>query len=194
MSGTVFKRCSKCSTRVKGRSCDRCDATAFRWAFTIDVGKDAKGKRQQRLRAGFPTKADAERALHEVRSTLHRGSYVERSNVMLAEYLLEEWLPATAPPRVRHETWVDRRRNLEHYVIPRVGWVALQDLNAAHINRLYAELLVDGRVQTEGGLSVTSVRRIHAMLRKALRDAVRWGRVERNATDLADPPSAKVVS
>jgi integrase len=78
--------------------------------------------------------------------------------------------------------------------VPRIGGVALQELNAAHINRLYAELLVDGRVQTDGGLSVTSVRRIHAMLRKALRDAVRWGRVERNATDLADPPSAKVVA
>jgi hypothetical protein len=58
----------------------------------------------------------------------------------------------------------------------------LQKLNAAHINRLYAELLRDGRVRTEGGLSPTSVRRIHAMLRKALRDAVRWGLAERNAT------------
>ncbi len=194
MSGTVFKRCSKCSTRLKGRSCSRCGESAFKWAFTVDVGKSATGKRQQQLRSGFPTKGEAERALHEVRAALHRGSYVERSNVTLAEYLLEEWLPATAPPRVRHETWVDRRRNLENYVVPRIGGVALQELNAAHINRLYADLLIDGRVQTDGGLSVTSVRRIHAMLRKALRDGVRWGRLERNATDLADPPSAKVVA
>jgi hypothetical protein len=89
---------------------------------------------------------------------------------------------------VRHETWVDRRRNLENYVVPRVGAIQLQELNAAHINRLYADLLANGRMQRAGGLSPTSVRRIHAMLRKALRDAIRWGRVEHNATDLADPP------
>ncbi len=69
----------------------------------------------------------------------------------------------------------------------------LQQLNAAHLNRLYAELLQSGRVRTEGGLSPTSVRRIHAMLRKALKDAIRWGLAERNAAELADPPSTKVI-
>lgn len=108
MSGSVFKRCSKCSNRVKSRACGRCTSSTFKWAFTVDVGKDVKGKRVQQFRAGFPTKADAERALHEVRSTLHRGTYIERSKVTVAEYLRDEWLPATAPPRVRFETWNDR--------------------------------------------------------------------------------------
>jgi hypothetical protein len=31
------------------------------------------------------------------------------------------------------------------------------------------------------------------MLREALRDAVRWGLAERNATELADPPSMRIV-
>ncbi|MBA2729966.1 MAG: Arm DNA-binding domain-containing protein [Euzebyaceae bacterium] len=188
MTGSVFKRCSKCSTRVKAKSCAKCGSSTYKWAFAVDVGKDANGKRLQQLRSGFPTKEKAERALHEVKSTLHRGTYVEQSTLTLAEYLVDEWLPATAPPRVRHETWVDRRRNLENYVVPRVGAIQLQELNAAHINRLYADLLANGRMQRAGGLSPTSVRRIHAMLRKALRDAIRWGRVEHNATDLADPP------
>ncbi len=60
--------------------------------------------------------------------------------------------------------------------------------------QLYADLLANGRMQRAGGLSPTSVRRIQAMLRKALRDAIRWGRVEHNVTDLADPPPAKVVA
>jgi integrase len=194
MSGSLFKRCTKCSTRVKGRSCTRCRAATFRWAFTVDLGKDGQGKRVQRLRSGFRTKDEAERALHEVRSAVHRGTYVEPSRVTLAEYLLDEWLPATAPPRLRYETWHDRKRNLERYVVPRIGKVALQDLNATHLNRLYAELLANGRSSGEGGLSPTSVRRIHAMLRKAMRDAARWGRVERDATEFADPPPMKVVN
>jgi hypothetical protein len=64
----------------------------------------------------------------------------------------------------------------------------LQDLNGAHLDRLYAELLSNGRISGDGGLSPTSVRRIHAMLRKAMRDAARWGRVKRDATEFADPP------
>jgi integrase len=193
VSGSIFKRCTKCSTRVKARSCARCGHTAFRWAFAVDLGKDATGKRIQRLRGGFPTKAEAERALIETKSALHRGQFVERSRLTVGEYLLEEWIAVTGPPRVRWETWDDRRRNLENHVIPRLGAIPLQDLNAGHVNKLYTDLLVEGRKDGAGGLSPASVRRIHAMLRKALRDAVRWGRVERNVTDFADPPPARVV-
>jgi len=69
--------------------------------------------------------------------------YVRTSTRTLAEYLRAEWLPATAPPRVRHETWDDRRRNLENHVISRIGEVTLQQLTAAHRNRLYGELLAE---------------------------------------------------
>lgn len=68
----------------------------------------------------------------------------------------------------------------------------LQKLNAAHLTGLYTHLLRNGR--GEGiGLSPTTVRDIHRRLRKALGDAVRWGLVERNAAELADPPPAKTV-
>lgn len=51
------------------------------------------------------------------------------------------------------------------------------------INRLYADL-------ERAGLSVATRRLTHAVLHRALRDAVRWGRVTtRNAADMADPPA-----
>ena len=77
--------------------------------------------------------------------------------------------------------------------MPHIGGIKLQELNAAHLNRLYAQLLHRGLVRGEGGLSPTSVRRIHAMLRKALNDAVRWGLVERNPAPHADPPPERTV-
>ena len=36
-------------------------------------------------------------------------------------------------------------------------------------------------------LSPTTVRHIHAVLRRALGDAVRWGKLQRNPADAADP-------
>jgi integrase len=88
----------------------------------------------------------------------------------------------------------DRRRNLTLHVVPHVGDVQLQDLAAPHLNRLYASLLEEGRVDGAGGLSATSVRRIHSMLRKALNDAVRWGLLTRNVSELADPPPARLAA
>jgi integrase len=193
MAGSVFKRCSRCGRRVKQRTCSKCGTVSFSWAFVVDVGRDGNGDRIQQSRMGFASKKAAERALHELVTSLHQGTYVEASSVTLGEFLRDEWLPATAPPRVKFETWQDRRRNLETYVIPRLGDVPLQDLNAANLNRLYSELLRTGRVRKRGGLSPTSVRRIHSMLRKSLNDAVRWGRLSRNPTGRADPPSLRVV-
>ena len=193
MSGSVFKRCTKCGKRMKRKRCDGCGAHSFTWSFTVDTGRDAEGRRKQRSRTGFRTEREAQRVLRELLASLDGGTYVDSSSTTLAQYLRDEWLPSTAPPRTKWDTWNDRRQNLETYVLPRIGGVELQKLNAAHLNRLYADLLRDGRTRTQGGLSPTSVRRIHAMLRKALRDAVRWGLAERNATELADPPSMRVV-
>ncbi|MGO8684266.1 MAG: tyrosine-type recombinase/integrase [Thermoleophilia bacterium] len=58
-----------------------------------------------------------------------------------------------------------------------------------HIHEaLYAYLLAEGRVRGQSGLSPSSVRRVHAALHRALRDAVRWGRLTANPAAAADPP------
>ena len=163
------------------------------WAYRVRTSKDSKGRWREQRRSGFETKREAERALTEVVAALHEGSFVQTTSMTLAEFLIEEWLPATAPPQVKYETWQDRTRNLEQHVVEHIGDLRLQDLNAADLNRLYAKLLKEGRRDDTGGLSPTTVRRIHAMLRKALNDAVRWGLLERNIVPLADPPPNRVV-
>lgn len=67
-------------------------------------------------------------------------------------------------------------------IIPELGGVRLQGLSAGHLNGLYAEL-------ENKGLSAGSRRLTHAILHRALRDAVRRGRLTRNPADLADPPA-----
>jgi integrase len=57
------------------------------------------------------------------------------------------------------------------------------------LNALYAALLDSGRRnQAGGGLSPRSVRYVHTIVHRMLKDAVRWGRLSRNAADAADPP------
>ena len=69
---------------------------------------------------------------------------------------------------------------LTAYVVPNLGGLRLQNLMAAHLNRLYGELLASGRQAGKGGLSPTSVRNVHRVIHRALRDALRWDRVTKN--------------
>jgi integrase len=69
----------------------------------------------------------------------------------------------------------------------------LEALEATALNSLYAELLANGRVKGAGGLSPSTVHRIHATVHRALRDAVRWGHLDVNAADLCNPPRARLT-
>jgi integrase len=72
--------------------------------------------------------------------------------------------------------------------VPRLGALRLRVLDPGHVNKMYREL-----GQARGGrrgesLAPATRRHIHTTLRRALRDAVKWGLVSRNAAALADPP------
>lgn len=159
------------------------------WSVVVELGRDDRGQRKQKWHSGYRTKREAERALVEILGRLERGTYVEPTRQDLAAYL-REWLPAVRST-VRPGTWNSYRTNMERHVIPRIGTVPLQRLGAEHLNGLYAELLESGRCDGRGGLSPRTVRYTHTILHRALRDAVRWGRLPRNVADLADAPRSK---
>ena len=56
---------------------------------------------------------------------------------------------------------------------------------------MYRELLANGRRHRKGALAPKTVRNVHVMLHRVLRDAVRWGFVVRNVAAIADPPKPK---
>ena len=130
-------------------------------------------------------------ATNQVLHRLDHDRYVERSALTFTTYVRNEWLPAMTP-NLREATWAGYRRTLEQYAVPHIGHVPLQQLNAAHLNRLYARLLTSGRADGRGGLSPRTVRYVHTLIRKSLADGARWGLLERNVADLADPPRAEV--
>lgn len=188
MKGSVFKRCVKCSSRVEKRRCQDCGSGDYTWAFIVDIGRDAHGRRRQRQRQGFDSKQDAEKALRQLLTKVDTDQLVETSDLTVRQYLVEEWLPTIRPPKVRPSTYHSYQAELKRHLIPHLGGVRLQKLHAVQLNKLYAHLLEEGRMDGEGGLSARTVRYVHTILRRALKDAVRWGRLERNPADLADPP------
>ena len=156
------------------------------WSVVIDRGRDESGRRQQKWLSGFRTKREAEQALADALTKLAGGNFVEPSRQTLSDFL-REWLLAVKSA-VRPGTWTGYRMNLERHVMPRIGSTRLAKLSAAQLNSLYAELMDEGRCDGSGGLSTRTIRYVHAILHRALRDAVRWGKLGRNPADLAEPP------
>ncbi len=159
------------------------------WSVVVDHDRDEDGKRRQKWHSGYRTKRDAERALTEVLNRIRSGTYVDPGRQTMTEYL-REWLVAIQRT-VRPGTWTSYRTNIERHVIPRLGGRELRQLGASHLNVLYSELLADGPCDGAGGLSPRSVRYIHTILHRALRDSVRWGKLPRNPADMADPPKSR---
>ena len=100
---------------------------------------------------------------------------------------VSEWLPAVRPS-LKPSTWDSYRSNLIHHVLPRLGEIPLTEIGPTDLNRLYVELLDSGRVDGTGGLSQKTVHYIHTIVHRTLRDAIRWGQLDRNAAELCDPP------
>ena len=193
MKGKVFRRCGTCLARLKpkARRCE-CGGGRYSWYFVVDIARGER--RRQAKRGGFASREDAERALAEILGEVDADAVVEPSTITVAEFLTDQWLPAVRPPRLEATTWAEYRRKTRNQIVPRVGQLRLQKLKPVHLNGLYADLLVDGRMDGTGGLSPKSVREVHIILHKSLGDAVRWGFLRRNVAALADPPSIRMAN
>jgi integrase len=160
-----------------------------RYSVVVELDRDPiTGKRRQKWVSGYRTKRDAERALTEILAAKDSGGYVEPTKQNLAQFATE-WL-AAIKPTIRPSTHYSSR-NLQLHVLPRLGSVQLRRIDAGMLNTLYAALLADGRKDhVGGGLSPRTVRYVHTIIHRALKDAVKWGRLARNPAGAANPPKA----
>jgi integrase len=152
------------------------------WTCYWDAPDPETGSRRQRSKGGFRTQKAAQAHLATVITQTNEGTYIEPSKQPLARFMIDEWLPAVSST-VRPLTAERYGKITRSYVVKRdIGGVPLRGLSGGHLTALYAELERDG-------LSVGSRRLVHSVLRRALSDAVRWGRLPRNPAAAADPPA-----
>lgn len=156
-----------------------------RWYVVVDVGVGSDGRRQQKWHGGFATRREAEVERAKIVNDLHAGGYVAPDRLTLAEWVRESWLPMTKT-RVKPSTYDSYRSNMETHVLPALGGRALQQLTAPMLNTLYADLLSRGG--DRGALAAKTVRYIHAIIHKALSDAVDAGILGANVAERAKPP------
>ena len=96
--------------------------------------------------------------------------------------LLDRWLAHLEDLGRSSSTLYGYRKYVDRELIPAIGAVRLSKLTAGHLERLYSSLC-------RHGLAPATVRQIHAIVRAALHQAVRWGLTGRNVASLASAPS-----
>lgn len=99
---------------------------------------------------------------------------------------LDEWL-GLQETQVQPSTWSSYRSILDRYVLAHLGDAVLADLDGRRLTRLYQHLLRAGGKDARP-LSIRTVRYVHAVLHKALGDAVRDGLLPANPSDPATLP------
>jgi integrase len=141
-----------------------------KWYYVIRVTDHETGLSKPRWVGGFATEGEAKAERDEARVNVRRGDYVGRNRMTVTEYFLE-WLDAHAV-EIKPKTLAGYRDLVARYVLPRVGAMRLQAVRAATLTKLYRDLMEAGGKDGRP-LSHRTVDQVHAIVRKALTDAVR---------------------
>jgi hypothetical protein len=143
------------------------------------------GTKRVVLKPGFKTRKDAAAALRaEIRKS-EVGEWVEPSKQRLDAYLAE-WIQGQ---RLSPSTLASYRKNIRLHIDPHLGAQPIARLTGPAVSVWMRRLEASGRADGQGGLSARTVRSVYTILRSAMSDAVKQGRLSVNPTDRSTPPS-----
>ena len=138
----------------------------------------AKGPKRRHVYGS--TRKEAADKLAKAMADRNGGIELDPSNVTVDEYL-QRWLNDSVKGSVRPITFESYERLIRVHIVPAVGRIKLKALSPANLQALYRDRL-------EAGLSPCTVQRVHAVIHRALKQALRWGLVARNVSEATDPP------
>jgi len=147
------------------------------WTVRMFLGRTAEGKRQYQNHTIHGVKKDAQRWLNDAMTKKDLGIPTFQTKLSLGEYL-GTWLKTVAKPRVGEQTFANYEWLLDR-VIPKLGKTRLSQLRAEDIQRFY------------GTQPTSTARHIHAPLRSALSQAVKWHLIYLNPCDSVELPRHK---
>ena len=148
------------------------------WELTVSAGVDPSTGRYARVirTVQASTKRAAKAALRELEVEV-AGGQIGLDDPTVTQ-LLERWMTHLEDIGRSPATLYNYRRYVDRELAPTIGALRLSKLTASHLDGLYSAL-------RRRGLAPATIRQIHAIVRAALHQAVRWGLVSRNVASLA---------
>lgn len=150
------------------------------YRYVIELGSE-KGKRKQITKSGFDTRKAANKALRERLQQLEKdiafGVSPDTETLTVGAYLTD-WIEKTKT-ELKYKTYVEYKNIVQKKLIPAFGYLQLKKLNAMHITSFYQE---------NQELAANSLRYYHAVLNKALNQALQWRLITLNPMTAVKKP------
>jgi integrase len=150
-----------------------------RWIGAVTVGFDGNGRPKRKSVSG-KTRAEASRKLRTLQQQLDEGLPAPDAQLSVGQ-LLDRWQQDV----IRHQVTSSTARNYQTianmHIKPVLGKKKVASLTTSDVDRLLSRKI-------DEGLSVSTVRRIRAVLSQALDQGIRWGSVVRNVASLSRSP------
>jgi integrase len=121
--------------------------------------------------------------LLDQRQAVKAGIYVVSDNITVGEFF-DRYMTDVAAHKLRPNTIRANASIIKLHVKPEIGHIKLVKLRPNHLQSLYTRKL-------ESGLSKRMVVYIHSVIHVVLKQALIWGLVSRNVSDLVTPPRPK---
>ena len=153
------------------------------WQVMLESAPDPlTGARRRVVRTVHGSKADAERIRAELMLDVGKGRVEARGRSRLND-VIDRWLDHVGPD-LAPKTLYNYRRIHDRYLRSGLGMRPIDRIGPVDLDDVYARLRADG-------LSPKTIRNVHALLRRAFGQAVRWGWIRENPASLAQPPRLK---
>ena len=150
------------------------------WELTIDLGKDASGKRRRKFVNVKGTKAHAQQKLRELLTSLDKGIPVSGSRISFGDWL-SRWFAEHVVPNTRQKSQERYEGLIREHIVPSLGNIELAKVTPSDIQGLEARLLAHG-------MSPKGVESVHNVISGAFKYALRMEVVWRNPAKAVSPP------
>ncbi len=150
------------------------------WRVRVYDGRDDSGRKRYRSRTVRGTRRDAQRVAADLEREVELGVVAGAGRTFLSGYLHERWLPHLRLHK-RPSTHARYASIVARHIVPDIGHLPLRRITPADVQHLCDEVI-------EQGDAPATVHLVHAVIHKALAQAVTWQMVPRNAADAVELP------
>lgn len=145
------------------------------WTFIVYVLDSATGKKKQKWHGGYPTKAEAQKALEITKAQIRLGQYKDRSKQTVGSYITS-WFEDIHKPTIKPTTARGYEVNIRLHIVPSLGDIPLDKLNRQDIIRLH------NTMQANRSRPAT-ILYVHRVLSMGLKEAVLSDLIPKNPCD-----------
>lgn len=141
----------------------------------------AKGPKRRYVSGN--TRQECSQKLTKAMADRDGGLIFDAGSLTVGEYLTR-WLEDSVRGTVRTSTYETTGHMVRPHLVPALGRMKLKDLSPTQVRGFYREKL-------DSGLSPATVRRMHSVLNKALKQAMLDGLISRNVCEAVKPPKVE---